>query len=113
MIDSGNLPGYCLVMRLNTGIYLGNRNNLRAFGLLLDPKPMSFEPVSEAERKRVASLVAAHGECWVAQRLGMTKASLLRIICRTNVRPGSVALLRLGLAALDAEAGTAATSATR
>jgi hypothetical protein len=67
-----------------------------------------MSPVTASERKRLECLVAQHGEPRTAVMVGVTLSALLRLLGgRTSVRPGTIALMRLGLAALDEEAAAA------
>ncbi len=61
--------------------------------------------LSDPIRRRLAGLVARHGERQTVARLGVSRQSLARALAGLALYPGTHALIRQRLDALDAEGG--------
>jgi hypothetical protein len=56
------------------------------------------EPAPESVRDAIAVLVRVHGDTTIAQRLGIARQTLARLLAGTPVRRGTVAQCRAGFA---------------
>ena len=104
-LAGANLDGACLA-----GAYLARANLARAYlagaiglaaewvsnGTMLDGSARN--PLTAAERQRLAAHMAANGHRRAAQLLGLSRGALYRAIAGRPVQPGSVVLVRAALA---------------
>ena len=66
------------------------------------PTADSRDDLTDDERRRAVALVKGRGTVAAARALGVSRESLARICANLPCRRGTLALLRQGLAALDA-----------
>ena len=65
-------------------------------------RPQHTRPPTEAELRALRALCERVGDARAAAALGLTIETTVRLLACRPTRPGSVAILRLGLAAVAA-----------